>query len=1664
MKDGRTAKTELTHREAERYGVQALGLQETRTRTTWRTGWSTAAAPHHTYGVLLAFHPDLIRAAGMAEGATPPHTADPSGRWVRARVGDTTWVSVYAPVDPDERQRWAVEALDPLLAEVTGRLVVMGDMNEEPTDGGGVWAVLAAAGLTDTWVTPLPTRVARPGTTARSLDHILTRGVEVGAPVLGLPVSDHRLVVVDGGAAATPTRSPFPTIPWEALSPDGLKDIKKAVQEWCRGRQGVAEQWDAMKRLVVAEGRRVARDTRAEDPMLQAAREAEFALAAAATQEEDYEAAEKLHAAAAAAWKEKQKVEMPGLRRDWRTVSKRLVRSVRPRRRPPTITEAYVKDQRARDTEEVTRLLHARYADLYAKKQVNVERLRRHVRTLAEQRGPVPGGAWEKWTTDEAKAAVARYRKTAAPGADGIPPSVWCVLVDIPEVAEAFTKLVNDAVRTGRSPASWKASKTIMLHKGKLEPQDLTGWRPIALSCVDYRVFAAMAVQRMRAATAHTVGEAQLGFLPGRSAYAHVWGALAWLADPPPDTAMAFFDLQAAYDSLPQNVVRAVMRELQFPTEAVNAAKVAMADTWTRVQDPNGEWTERVTLETGVRQGCPLAPLLFIIGIAPLTAAIEAKGMSVKAMADDMRVDLRRNQAAALGEVLRDWENAAVMRFAPQKSAVLPADEPDQWTDAVATVLGTVPVLRDGQTYQYLGWAAATTEAAAAEATWDGVIRKATKVVGQINRAKGVTVPTRQLLTASLLLPIGRYAAQFSQPTEKQLRRLQWLVHVATWRSGTPAATLEATRHMHELRGPCLDVEHTLRTAAHGAVARATRSDVMYQIWLDLVRAKATALAGWPEGATEELLLTAARPVQSPGAAVIRRDWTWQTWTRLLSHATVPAELRLHSPWATPLRATTLNSVGGEAQWPARMATYRDYATAPTGTQRRLHLGSGVRQAAAAGREATTDDGRRWSDGFATAAKSKRTLKQWLDRTYPTPTGWVGGRHWRDADVPKTRKLLQKIWKRDARAGAFNFRTLLRAWPMASRLAKWLPIADRCPLCRSGTDEWWHLVMECPIIIQKMDEWAGRHNLPAHGPQQRSLFWAVALTGTTELTGDLVDAVFDATVTRMRLWHARGYTGKLPTVRPTAGTGRSAEARSGTTTLVVNGYAHCNHAPRCRHRAACANVRRRMALGAPCVGVKKVTGLLVQADGRVEPNDDDHPARRAVGHSGTDPVERHPGQSERTVFAGDDTTTSTNEPTPPVRTTQKVPLPSLDILDSVSISSDDGPPPATKAGACNPAAAEKSDGHQQGAPRSLGYKNCNHFPRCPRRNICAEVRRSWRRSKNPESLPRVVEGLKVSRAGRVESNDDTHPARRALHLTTTSRTALGTTGLGKARERRRVNHDRSSTPVPPQPAAAQPGPPRRLTSGSDGGQPPTQGAGWLPDDDSDDYAVASVHCRTTPTTTPTTAVGARGASTLKRAESRTGATARRREPRATPRRPTTRSHPAAPSRRGRAKAHLTVPGAVRCRSRGSPCEGGEPPTSHSDGQRGIASKSLLYEDPTGPGVLPAAVTATPGFSPKSPARKPPAGAPPQPQCATGGTAAAAPGKRRRGARDPAPQKRDGGTRGDAAAAQPNPSTRQATVENPNVRRAVHRRTHAGAHHSDPPESDGPTERPWSQPV
>ena len=253
---------------------------------------------------------------------------------------------------------------------------------------------------------------------------------------------------------------------------------------------------------------------------------------------------------------------------------------------------------------------------------------------------PDPNAEWEPRpiSPGEVKAQLKRLPSSSAPGLDRLPYKVWKAID--PE-GVILARIFEVCRREQRVPSAWKKSTTILLYKNGDEAVP-SNWRPISLQNAVYKIYAAIWERRLATWAGETgaISPSQKGFVPGEGCLEHSFLVRSMMEDARRrhrPLHLVWFDLKNAFGSIPHDLLWHSMRRLGVPEEAVSILMdVYQGSTYT-VQTAEGA-TEEIAQERGVKQGCPISPLLFNLAIEGLVRGIQSSAACVYSFDESFEV------------------------------------------------------------------------------------------------------------------------------------------------------------------------------------------------------------------------------------------------------------------------------------------------------------------------------------------------------------------------------------------------------------------------------------------------------------------------------------------------------------------------------------------------------------------------------------------------------------------------------------------------------------------------------------------------------------------------------------------------------------------------------------------------------------------------------------------------------------------------------------------------------------------------------------------------------------------------------------------------------------------------------------------------------------------
>src|SRR5579871_5851057 len=175
---------------------------------------------------------------------------------------------------------------------------------------------------------------------------------------------------------------------------------------------------------------------------------------------------------------------------------------------------------------------------------------------------------------------------------------------------------INEIWREEKPPQQWKDGIIVKLPK-KGDLSDCNNWRGITLLSVPGKILCSMMLERLKGQVDDKIREEQAGFRPKRSCIDQIFTLRTIIEESvemQSPLIINFIDFQKAFDSLHRPTLWNILTSYGFPTKYLNIIKALYDNSRCCVRTNEGK-TEWFHIETGVKQGCIMSPLLFGIAI-----------------------------------------------------------------------------------------------------------------------------------------------------------------------------------------------------------------------------------------------------------------------------------------------------------------------------------------------------------------------------------------------------------------------------------------------------------------------------------------------------------------------------------------------------------------------------------------------------------------------------------------------------------------------------------------------------------------------------------------------------------------------------------------------------------------------------------------------------------------------------------------------------------------------------------------------------------------------------------------------------------------------------------------------------------------------------------------
>ena len=266
------------------------------------------------------------------------------------------------------------------------------------------------------------------------------------------------------------------------------------------------------------------------------------------------------------------------------------------------------------------------YKDLYAKDNLNLQTQKSLIDDLElsltdSERESCEG----EFTKEELSAALGGLQTGKSPGSDGLPTEFYKAFWE--DLGDVLVTVLNDNFRLGVLTGSQREGLLRLLYK-KDDKRLAKNWRPISLLNTDYKLASKVITERLKPVMQSIIHRDQTCGVVGRSIFSNlqlVRDTLDMIGKTNETGILVTLDQEKAFNRVDHAFLMRVLAQFGFGPSFCRWVGLFYTNVFSRVIC-NGNLSAPIFLERGVRQGCPLSPLLYVLVSEVLSTQIRKCG------------------------------------------------------------------------------------------------------------------------------------------------------------------------------------------------------------------------------------------------------------------------------------------------------------------------------------------------------------------------------------------------------------------------------------------------------------------------------------------------------------------------------------------------------------------------------------------------------------------------------------------------------------------------------------------------------------------------------------------------------------------------------------------------------------------------------------------------------------------------------------------------------------------------------------------------------------------------------------------------------------------------------------------------------------------------------
>ena len=284
---------------------------------------------------------------------------------------------------------------------------------------------------------------------------------------------------------------------------------------------------------------------------------------------------------------------------------------------------------------------------------------------------------------EECTKAMQNMNINKSPGTDGI--SVEFYRFSWNDISDLVMNSINAALKEKTLSCEQKRGIIRLIPKKDKDLTLIKNWRPISLLNTDYKLITHVLANRLQNVLPNIISKDQSGYLKSRNISVSIRSIFDIIQNTKSNNSsalLAFIDFEKAFDKLNWIFLQKALAKFGFGNYFREWIQIIYTDIESCVIN-NGTTSKYFKIKTGVRQGCPLSALLFLIAVETLAIALRndknIKGVKVgnkifkiTQLADDTTLFLSDINSLKLSlKLLTNFKNISGLKLNESKTEIL---------------------------------------------------------------------------------------------------------------------------------------------------------------------------------------------------------------------------------------------------------------------------------------------------------------------------------------------------------------------------------------------------------------------------------------------------------------------------------------------------------------------------------------------------------------------------------------------------------------------------------------------------------------------------------------------------------------------------------------------------------------------------------------------------------------------------------------------------------------------------------------------------------------------------------------------------------------------------------------------------------------------------------